>query len=69
MTELPEAVRSRLLPLDRTLETLETPALLTPTWLAGRSTATAPGSPTGPTSKRTGPPPGRSARSNSVRKA
>ena len=28
MTELPEAVRSRLLPLDRTLETLETPAVL-----------------------------------------
>jgi D-serine deaminase-like pyridoxal phosphate-dependent protein len=28
MTGLPEAVRSRLLPLDRTLETLETPAVL-----------------------------------------
>jgi D-serine deaminase-like pyridoxal phosphate-dependent protein len=28
MTKLPEAVRSRLLPLDRTLETLETPAVL-----------------------------------------
>ena len=28
MTELPEAVRSRLLPVDRTLETLETPAVL-----------------------------------------
>ena len=28
MTELPETVRSRLQPLDRTLETLETPAVL-----------------------------------------
>jgi D-serine deaminase-like pyridoxal phosphate-dependent protein len=28
MTDLPETVRSRILPLDRTLETLETPAVL-----------------------------------------